>query len=82
MVGDVLDHPRRGHGVLAASGHCITARWAFAPVCGAHFWRVVLLSPEILIFLFFMITDPEYDPGRPGGPGRRSPPAWPRSAPC
>jgi hypothetical protein len=51
-----------GLGVLAASGHCITARWSAAPVCGARFWWIVALSPEILIFLFFMITDPKTAP--------------------
>jgi Na+-translocating ferredoxin:NAD+ oxidoreductase RnfD subunit len=51
-----------GVGILAASGHCITARWAFAPVCGADFWRVIVTSPEVLIFLFFMITDPKTVP--------------------
>ncbi|HEY7667984.1 MAG TPA: hypothetical protein VIE12_07640 [Actinomycetota bacterium] len=51
-----------GLGVLAASGHCITARWSAAPVCGARFWWIVALSPEILIFLFFMITDPKTTP--------------------
>jgi hypothetical protein len=51
-----------GIGVLAASGHCMTARWAFEPVCGSHFWWVIVLSPEILIFLFFMITDPKTVP--------------------
>jgi hypothetical protein len=51
-----------GIGVLAASGHCMTARWSFAPVCGAHFWWVIVTSPEILIFLFFMITDPKTVP--------------------
>jgi Na+-translocating ferredoxin:NAD+ oxidoreductase RnfD subunit len=51
-----------GVGVLAASGHCMTARWAFAPVCGADFWRVIVTSPEVLIFLFFMITDPKTVP--------------------
>ena len=54
-------------GVLAASGHCMTARWAFAPVCGFDFWRVIVTSPEVLIFLFFMITDPRTVPaGRVG----------------
>ena len=52
-----------GLGVLAASGHCMTADWAFGPVCGIDFWRVVVISPEVLIFLFFMITDPKTIPG-------------------
>jgi Na+-translocating ferredoxin:NAD+ oxidoreductase RnfD subunit len=56
-----------GLGVLAASGHCMVTRWSFAPVCGADFWRSVVTSPEILIFLFFMITDPKtVPPGRVG----------------
>jgi len=49
-------------GVLAASGHCMTANWAFAPVCGVDYWRVIVISPEVLIFLFFMITDPKTVP--------------------
>lgn len=48
--------------VVAASGHCFTARWAFAPVCGVDQWRAVVVSPELLIFLFFMITDPRTVP--------------------
>jgi hypothetical protein len=52
-----------GLGVLAASGHCMTADWAFGPVCGVDFWRVIVTSPEVLIFLFFMITDPKTIPG-------------------
>jgi len=56
-----------GVGLLAASGHCITARWAFSPVCGFDFWWVIVTSPELLIFLFFMITDPQTVPaGRVG----------------
>ena len=56
-----------GLGVLAASGHCMTANWSFTPVCGVDFWRVIVTSPEVLIFLFFMITDPKTSPtGRVG----------------
>jgi hypothetical protein len=56
-----------GVGVLAAFGHCMTARWAFAPVCGYDFWRVIVTSPEVLIFVFFMLTDPKTVPaGRVG----------------
>ena len=54
-----------GVGLLAASGHCMVARWAFTPVCGFDFWRVIVTSPEVLIFLFFMLTDPKtVPPGR------------------
>jgi Na+-translocating ferredoxin:NAD+ oxidoreductase RnfD subunit len=56
-----------GLGLLAGAGHCMTANWAFSPVCGFDFWRVVVTSPEVLIFLFFMITDPKTVPtGRVG----------------
>jgi Na+-translocating ferredoxin:NAD+ oxidoreductase RnfD subunit len=56
-----------GTGVLAVSGHCMTANWAFAPVCDWQYWRVIMASPEVLIFLFFMITDPKTIPaGRVG----------------
>ena len=51
-----------GLGLLALSGHCMTANWAFAPVCGFDFWRVIVFSPEVMIFLFFMITDPKTVP--------------------
>ncbi len=56
-----------GLGVLAAAGHCITAAWALGPVCDASFWWVVVTSPEVLIFLFFMITDPKTIPTGPEG---------------
>jgi hypothetical protein len=56
-----------GIGLLAALGHCMTARWAFAPVCGFDYWQAIMTSPEVLIFLFFMITDPKTVPrGRVG----------------
>jgi Na+-translocating ferredoxin:NAD+ oxidoreductase RnfD subunit len=56
-----------GVGILASSGHCMATNWAFEPVCGVDFWRVIVTSPEVLIFLFFMITDPKTVPaGRVG----------------
>jgi Na+-translocating ferredoxin:NAD+ oxidoreductase RnfD subunit len=57
-----------GLALLAASGHCMIANWAFAPVCGVDYWRVIVSSPEVLIFLFFMITDPKTVPA--GNVGR------------
>ena len=50
-----------GIGILAASGHCMTARWSFEPVRDALLVGD-RLPPEILIFLFFMITDPKTTP--------------------
>ena len=57
-----------GVGILAGSGHCMVTNWAFAPVCGFDFWRVIVTSPEVMIFLFFMITDPKTVPA--GSVGR------------
>lgn len=51
-----------GLGVLAASGHCMIATWSTTPVCGERFWTTLSTSPEILIFVFFMITDPKTIP--------------------
>lgn len=51
-----------GLAVLAASGHCMTAAWSVDPVCGNRFWSVLVASPEVLIFMFFMITDPKTVP--------------------
>ncbi len=58
-----------GLAVLAASGHEMTARWHLGPITGSEFWRALVFSPEILVFLFFMITDPRTIPRT--GPGRR-----------
>ena len=51
-----------GTGIVAAGGHCMTARWHVSPLCGTSFWWVLALSPEILVFMFFMITDPKTTP--------------------
>jgi len=51
-----------GIGVIAAAGHEMTARWHLGPITGFEFWRVLVFSPEVLIFLFFMITDPKTTP--------------------
>jgi hypothetical protein len=57
-----------GLGVVSLGGHCISARWSVQPVCGADFWWIVVTSPEVLIFMLFMITDPMTSPREP----------WPR----
>jgi hypothetical protein len=51
-----------GVGLLAVTGHAMTARWHVGPITGAYFWWVLVTSPEILVFLFFMITDPKTTP--------------------
>ena len=59
-----------GIGVLAASGHTMTAAWHVGPIEGMNFWWTLVSSPEILVFLFFMITDPRTIPT--GQAGRRA----------
>ncbi|HEY0414891.1 MAG TPA: FG-GAP-like repeat-containing protein [Gaiellaceae bacterium] len=49
--------------LLAWRGHVMTARWHLGPISGFHFWSVLVTSPEVLVFLFFMITDPKTAPG-------------------
>ena len=51
-----------GIGILALAGHAMTARWHLGPITGFHFWFVLVTSPEVLVFLFFMITDPKTAP--------------------
>jgi hypothetical protein len=48
--------------VIATAGHAITTRWHVGSVHGGLFWLVLVTSPEILVFLFFMITDPKTAP--------------------
>jgi Na+-translocating ferredoxin:NAD+ oxidoreductase RnfD subunit len=54
-------------GVLALAGHTMTARWHLGPISGWHLWVVLVTSPEVLVFLFFMITDPKTAPRSPTG---------------
>lgn len=48
--------------LIAASGHSITANWHIGPISGWDYWVLLVTSPEILVFLFFMITDPKTAP--------------------
>ena len=51
-----------GLAVIAGAGHAMTARWHLGPITGWHFFWVLVTSPEVLVFLFFMITDPRTAP--------------------
>jgi hypothetical protein len=51
--------------VVALAGHAMTARWHVGTVSGATYWWILVTSPEVLIFLFFMITDPQTMPKSP-----------------
>src|SRR5207253_3270393 len=53
-----------GIAALAAAGHEMTARWHLGPISGLSLWWVLVGSPEILVFLFFMNTDPKTVPAR------------------
>ena len=57
-----------GIGVLAFTGHQMTARWHLGPLSGWNLWWILISSPEVLVFLFFMITDPKTAPS--GGRAR------------
>jgi Na+-translocating ferredoxin:NAD+ oxidoreductase RnfD subunit len=54
-----------GIGGLALAGHVMTARWHLGPITGFSFWWVLVTSPEVLVFCFFMITDPKTAPRSP-----------------
>ena len=58
-----------GVAVLAAAGHEMTAPWHLGPIAGSDLWWLLVTSPEVLVFLFFMITDPRTIPET--GRGRR-----------
>ena len=55
-----------GIAVLAATGHEMTAAWHLGPIGGLDLWWLLVTSPEILVFLFFMITDPRTIPASDG----------------
>ena len=54
-----------GIAALAAAGHEMVARWHLGPLSGVELWWVLVTSPEVLVFLFFMITDPKTAPRSP-----------------
>jgi hypothetical protein len=57
-----------GIGVIAIAGHQMTARWHLGPISGWNLWWILISSPEVLVFLFFMNTDPKTAPS--GGRAR------------
>jgi len=52
-------------GLLARTGHCFAAVWHSGPVCGTDYWLNICGSPELLVFVFFMISDPRTAPMTP-----------------
>jgi hypothetical protein len=49
-------------GAFAAGGRSFVAIWHDGPVGGASYWANVALSPEVLVFVFFMMSDPQTAP--------------------
>ena len=51
--------------IFAVAGRSYYATWHNGPVGGSFYWLTIALSPELLIFVFFMITDPQTAPKSP-----------------
>lgn len=49
-------------GIFALSGRSFIAIWHEGPVGGLEYWANLALSPEVLVFVFFMISDPQTAP--------------------
>jgi hypothetical protein len=43
----------------------MTASWAATPLCGSGLWQILVTSPEVLVFAFFMLSDPKTVPVSP-----------------
>ena len=50
---------------LAASGRCMLAIWHTGPICGFDYWLYISTSPELLVFVFYMMSDPKTAPRLP-----------------
>ena len=42
--------------------HCMIASWYATPICGNQLAEILITSPEVLIFAFFMVPDPRTVP--------------------
>ena len=49
-------------GIFAAAGQTFVAIWHAGPISGSAYWRYICLSPEVLVFVFFMMSDPKTAP--------------------
>lgn len=50
---------------FAAGGACFDAIWRRDSVCGANYWIGIAASPEVAIFVLFMMSDPRTSPRAP-----------------
>jgi hypothetical protein len=48
--------------LIPVPDHCMVASWHVTPMCGWQLWNVLVTSPELLIFAFFMVPDPRTVP--------------------
>src|SRR5438093_2023468 len=53
--------------LLPVPDHCMIASWYATPICGPQLWQILVTSPELLIFAFFMIPDPRTVPDGQAG---------------
>ncbi|MEX2289054.1 MAG: RnfABCDGE type electron transport complex subunit D [Mycobacteriales bacterium] len=53
--------------VLALTGSSFIALWHEGPIGGLSYWLNIALSPELLVFVFFMMSDPQTAPKAPTG---------------
>jgi hypothetical protein len=51
-----------GLGAVALTGHEVYSPSSLHPVSGFHYWWLVITSPETLIFVYFMLSDPKTVP--------------------
>ncbi len=54
-------------GIFALAGHSFIAIWHVGEIAGLEYWANLALSPEVLVFVFFMISDPQTAPKPPLG---------------
>jgi len=48
--------------LIPVPDHCMVASWHATSMCGPELWRILVTSPELLIFAFFMVPDPRTVP--------------------
>jgi len=53
--------------LLALSGASFIAIWHVGPISGLSYWLNIATSPELLVFVFFMMSDPQTAPKAPTG---------------
>ena len=51
--------------IFAASGASFVAIWSEAPISGFDYWLKICTSPEVFVFVFFMMSDPATAPKTP-----------------